>query len=572
MRGNRYILLFLLFIYFCCGENLAFANNINECMACHGNIDPKIELNILSESVHKALSCTSCHTKAVGIPHNKLAKQVDCTSCHSNIKKEITESIHSKSKKENKPNCITCHGAHNILDSNKEKSKTNFFNIPSLCTNCHRDTYMDENNIHSQAVQKKGLTGAPVCTTCHGVHFILPSSDKRSNTYSLNIHETCGGCHKKILLDYKKSIHGKTLLDGNKNAPTCITCHSEHKVKEVSRVTLFGLETKECGKCHLDKSKVYQDSFHGRATFSGFKRSATCTDCHGIHFILPQDDPESTINELNIDSTCGKCHSLKIDQMGNKPNTVKSNEFSTFKIHSSISTVLLFKTTYISVILLLLIAFFIHYLLVGPKEFNEEDKIYWFSLSNRIIHWGAAVTFIVLIITGLIIIFADIFGGGIFVLISRYVHRIIAFFFIIFDALLIKMWWRYYFTKIYDIKWLLLVGGYLHRKKIYVPADKFNFGQKMWLIFSTLGGIIMFITGLTIILLPPDIILLKVSIYIHNFIGLILVGFFMIHLYMSIFVIKGSIRAMIDGYKSREEAEYMHGLAIKKVINNNLGL
>jgi formate dehydrogenase subunit gamma len=73
----------------------------------------------------------------------------------------------------------------------------------------------------------------------------------------------------------------------------------------------------------------------------------------------------------------------------------------------------------------------------------------------------------------------------------------------------------------------------------------------------------MFITGLKIIFLPPDIILLKLSIYIHNFIGLILLGFFMIHLFMSIFVIKGSIRTMIDGYKSREEAEYMHGLAIK---------
>lgn len=125
------------------------------------------------------------------------------------------------------------------------------------------------------------------------------------------------------------------------------------------------------------------------------------------------------------------------------------------------------------------------------------------------------------------------------------------------------MWWKYYFTKYYDIKWLLLIGGYLNRKKIHVPADKFNFGQKMWLIFSTLGGLIMFITGLAIVLMPPDIILLKISIYIHNFIGLVLVGFFMIHLYMSIFVIKGSIKTMINGYKSREEVEYMHGLTIK---------
>jgi formate dehydrogenase subunit gamma len=215
-----------------------------------------------------------------------------------------------------------------------------------------------------------------------------------------------------------------------------------------------------------------------------------------------------------------------------------------------------------AIIAFLIVAFIIHYLLIGPKEFNEEDKIYWFPLSQRIVHWGAAVTFVILIITGLIMIFADTFGGGLFVLISRYVHRIIAFLFIIFDIIIIKMWWKYYFTKTYDIKWLVLIGGYLHKKKIHVPAGKFNFGQKMWLIFSSLGGLIMFITGLVIILLAPDIKLLRLSIYIHNIFGMILVGFFMIHLYMSIFVIKGSIKTMIDGYKSREEAEYMHGFEL----------
>jgi formate dehydrogenase subunit gamma len=532
-------------------------------MNCHSNIDPKVDIKVLSKSVHSKLTCQSCHSDINTIPHKK-SLSVNCEICHSDVAKEMSESIHMKSNKTNKPKCTTCHGTHDVLASSDEKSKTNFFNVTSLCTtNCHGDIQIYANSIHNQVIQKQGLTGSPVCTTCHGFHLVLPSSDKRAKTYYFNIHEICGSCHKKIFSEYKRSIHGRNLLGGNKKAPTCTTCHSEHKVTEINRVTLFGLETKECGKCHLKQSKIYQDTFHGRATFSGFERSATCTDCHNTHLILPQNDPDSTINNINIDNTCGKCHSINNIKTVNETNFSGKPKFANFKIHTSISTVLLFKTLYGFLIILLLVAFITHYLLIGPKEFKEEDKIYWFPLSNRIVHWGAAITFVILIITGLIIIFADIFGGGNFVLVSRYIHRICAFFFIIFDVIMIKLWWKYFFTKIYDIKWLLLIGGYLHRKKIHVPADKFNFGQKMWLIFSTLGGVIMFITGLTIILLPPDIILLKTSIYIHNFIGLILVGFFMIHLYMSIFVIKGSIRTMIDGYKSREEAEYMHGLAIK---------
>ena len=543
--------------------NTSFAVTNEECLACHNNIEPKVDINVLNKSVHNKLICTSCHIDIQTIPHKKSLKAVNCANCHSNIAREMAESIHHKSNKENKPNCVTCHGSHDVLSASNEKSKTNFFNITSLCTTCHNAAQIYENSVHSQAVQKKGLTGAPVCTTCHGTHLILASSDNRSKTYFYNIHETCGDCHKKVLSDFKKSIHGKNVLAGNKSAPTCTTCHSEHTITNITRITLRGLETKECGKCHLEQSKIYQDSFHGRATFSGFERSAICTDCHNTHLILPQSDNASTISKLNINNTCGKCHFLSPEEQSNVSQKLKTRDFSKYKIHSSISTVLLFKAGYIVVIVFLLVAFIIHYLLIGPKEFNEEDKIYWFSLSQRIVHWGTALTFIVLIITGLIIIFADMLGGGIFVLISRYTHRIFAFLFILFDIIMIKMWWKYYFTKTYDIKWLLLIGGYLHRKKIHVPAGKFNFGQKMWLIFSTLGSLIMFITGLVITLLPPDVKLLNISIYIHNIFGMILVGFFMIHLYMSIFVIKGSIKTMIDGYKSREEAEYMHGFELE---------
>jgi hypothetical protein len=36
--------------------------------------------------------------------------------------------------------------------------------------------------------------------------------------------------------------------------------------------------------------------------------SAICTDCHGIHDILPASNPASSVNSANLLATCQKCH------------------------------------------------------------------------------------------------------------------------------------------------------------------------------------------------------------------------------------------------------------------------
>ena len=36
--------------------------------------------------------------------------------------------------------------------------------------------------------------------------------------------------------------------------------------------------------------------------------AATCTDCHKSHFIVKGTDSRSTVYRLNIQNTCGACH------------------------------------------------------------------------------------------------------------------------------------------------------------------------------------------------------------------------------------------------------------------------
>ena len=63
-----------------------------------------------------------------------------------------------------------------------------------------------------------------------------------------------------------------------------------------------------CANCHADAQKTYLDSYHGKAFFLGDLETAVCTDCHGGHRILAPDNPESSVNEAHLITTCGKCH------------------------------------------------------------------------------------------------------------------------------------------------------------------------------------------------------------------------------------------------------------------------
>jgi hypothetical protein len=48
---------------------------------------------------------------------------------------------------------------------------------------------------------------------------------------------------------------------------------------------------------------------HGMKRVQGDEHVAVCTDCHGVHNILPASDPRSPVHPLNVANTCQQCHS-----------------------------------------------------------------------------------------------------------------------------------------------------------------------------------------------------------------------------------------------------------------------
>jgi formate dehydrogenase subunit gamma len=219
----------------------------------------------------------------------------------------------------------------------------------------------------------------------------------------------------------------------------------------------------------------------------------------------------------------------------------------------------LFPRLFLLVFTIVPVVFFFHYIVIGTMSFPHDGKmVYCYNLFVRIVHWLAALGFSLLVITGLIIIFAKFTGGGTFGIIVRNVHIISAVLFAVTAFLMLLVWFKDMLPALYDIQWMMILGGYLSKEIKPVPAGKFNAGQKMWFWLATLGGGVMAVTGYFLYTFQENIDILRLSVIIHNVLGAVMVAMLLTHMYMSIAAIKGSLASMINGYKAEAELKILH--------------
>ncbi len=300
------------------------------CLECHGSTDsgaPVVDPPAFAKSVHSGLTCVTCHDQVTDYPHPESMPRPDCASCHSDQAEAYARSIHGTAGamgNKDVARCASCHGSpHQIVPVKDPASPVYPLNLPRTCGTCHGDAqlaarnkipipnayqlYMD--SIHGRAVTKSGLLVAANCSDCHGSHDIRPPQDATSTINRGRIPATCGRCHAGVLSEYEGSIHGRLHASGNLKAAVCVDCHTAHEIRrvdtEIARLDIV----RECGTCHKESLRTYEDTFHGQVTSLGFTRTARCSDCHGSHGILPKADPRSRVNTANLVQTCGSCHS-----------------------------------------------------------------------------------------------------------------------------------------------------------------------------------------------------------------------------------------------------------------------
>jgi hypothetical protein len=240
------------------------------------------------------------------------------------------ESVHGSSGL----GCGDCHAAHAeyphpelAARSAREYTIANY----SSCEGCHEEQFKKQlDGVHLKAIAS-GNKKAAVCSDCHDPHTqrkITGDDGRLLPEGRVAVPGTCARCHAEIQAQYRQSVHGQALVDGNADVPTCIDCHGVHDIPDPTTTAFRLASPRMCADCHTDAQKMkpyglstqvlrtYVADFHG-STVTLFQRrhpeqltnKPVCYDCHGVHDIASKKDPKKGLQvKGNLLATCRKCH------------------------------------------------------------------------------------------------------------------------------------------------------------------------------------------------------------------------------------------------------------------------
>ncbi len=345
VRNQQFGLKFLCFILvlglLSLSQNVA-AMSDEDCLDCHTDPDLTVEIDgktvqlivdgeAFMGSIHADNGCVSCHEEAdvEEAPHPYPMTPVECANCHDEVSEVFANSLHGKALEEEDPyapDCIDCHGKHDILSTQDKESPTYIMNIPFTCGRCHQEgsamtlTHdISQHNIlenysmsiHGEGLYRKGLTVTAVCISCHTAHNVLPHTDPDSTISRLNVVKTCMKCHANIEAAHTKIVRGELWETEPHKVPACVECHGPHKARRV--LYEDSLNDKFCLKCHgnPDLKKILADGTE-KSLFVNVddfehsihkKKRLACAKCH-----VNMDHSNNPVCQDSGKVDCSICH------------------------------------------------------------------------------------------------------------------------------------------------------------------------------------------------------------------------------------------------------------------------
>lgn len=198
-----------------------------------------------------------------------------------------------------------------------------------------------------------------------------------------------------------------------------------------------------------------------------------------------------------------------------------------------------------------------------------------FSAVERANHWLTASGFIVLALTGLILIYGwallePLLGPRLYAPVAQaslYLHVAFAAPFILGICVMAVLWLRQNLPSRLDLHWIARFGGFLSNSGKTPPAQRFNAGQKLVFWGVVLGGLLMFLTGITL-MFPffwTDVHALQWTLLGHGLLALMMVGLILGHIYIGTIGMEGAFDAMWEGRVDRNWAEEHHKLWLEEL-------
>ena len=210
------------------------------------------------------------------------------------------------------------------------------------------------------------------------------------------------------------------------------------------------------------------------------------------------------------------------------------------------------------------------YFALGPVKLHDQPtgrKIERFSLAERWVHWVTAITFVVLGLTGLIMLFGKhvllpVIGYTLFSWLSalaKNLHNFVAPLFTVSLVIFILMFIRDNLPKAYDFSWFAKAPGMFAGK--HVPSGRYNAGEKTWFwIGVVILSLALVVSGA--ILLFPNFDQLRLTMQqasvVHWVAGLLVIAMSLGHIYLGTIGVDGAYRAMRDGVVDETWAKEHH--------------
>ncbi|WP_417725976.1 formate dehydrogenase subunit gamma [Roseovarius sp.] len=225
-----------------------------------------------------------------------------------------------------------------------------------------------------------------------------------------------------------------------------------------------------------------------------------------------------------------------------------------------------------------------------------------FKAIERFGHWLMGGSFVVLAITGLLVLFGrmvviPLLGHDAFSTIavgSKWVHNNISWAFMLGLVMVFFMWVLHNIPNRTDLKWLA-VGGGIFTKGVHPPAKKFNAGQKMIFWSVIVFGASISVSGLSLLFpfelpmfaktfvflnqtgLPeavgfgtlPELLApheeMQLATLWHSIMAFVLTAIILAHIYIGSVGMEGAFDAMGSGEVEEQWAREHHGLWLKEL-------
>lgn len=337
----------------------------NKCEACHANIkDTKNYSNeiIFGHGLHILVECSSCHGQFPHRPegterptmkmcfnchnlnHGPMGNLATgkCEDCHVTPKDRLRPSFHTwdwagkphvaPGQRELQTKCMMCHDAkwcdecHVREGIDWKPDKPYIYDPQSGCMACHAEEGLSKTVSGTQkSFQVTGVQTSAhsdlSCVNCHP-DFRYEARQDSTRLWSINAGLACQSCHEhsEITKVYQTSIHGQQLVAGNMDSATCSSCHGGHYIKrldtQAAKDELHGAAFRICARCHRKEWESFDDYYHGAAYKRGASDAPACWDCHGAHEVLPSSAKNSKTAPVNVETTCGRkgCHTGSSEQ------------------------------------------------------------------------------------------------------------------------------------------------------------------------------------------------------------------------------------------------------------------